>query len=350
MQFHSKKMSQFRNRFGWLLRQHFQKSTPNVSINNRISTISVSSTLDRHNNNLIRNRPKFPIQRHNYRPISTSFNQNLNETTNEQQQQQNNTHKNKPMTNPIFGYDVKIDGHKIHYESAGQGEHVLLLMPGALGTGRNDFLPQLTGLDGSKFKIIAWDPPGYGQSRPPERDFEDFYRRDAIMAAKLMKKLNHESYSILGWSDGGITGIILAAANPYNVQKLIIWGANAYVCEEDRELLRKVRDARNGWSERMRRPMIEIYGDEHFYQLWDRFISHMLTLSDICKMDLKRIECPVLILHGDQDPMLAREHPLYLVNNIPNATLFRFAKGKHNIHQRYAEEFNELCEDFLLVK
>lgn len=162
--------------------------------------------------------------------------------------------------------------------------------------------------------------------------------------------MNHDSYSILGWSDGGITGIILAAANPYNVQKLIIWGANAYVCEEDRELLRKVRDARNGWSERMRRPMIEIYGDEHFYQLWDRFISHMLTLSDICKMDLKRIECPVLILHGDQDPMLAREHPLYLVNNIPNATLFRFAKGKHNIHQRYAEEFNELCEDFLLVK
>ncbi|KAH9426388.1 hypothetical protein DERP_010956 [Dermatophagoides pteronyssinus] len=335
-------MSQFRNRFGSLLKQQLQKSTQNISINNRISKILAIS--NRHQSLWCPIYNESILQRHNYRQIFTSFTRHLSDSNKEQQ---NNTPK---IPNPIFGHDVEIDGRKIHYESAGQGEHVLLLMPGALGTGRNDFLPQLTGLDGSKFKIIAWDPPGYGQSRPPERDLEDYYRRDAVMAAKLMKKLNHDSYSILGWSDGGITGIILAAANPNNLQKLIIWGANAYVCEEDRELLRKVRDARHGWSERMRRPMIGIYGEEHFYQLWDRFISHMLTLSDICKSDLKRIECPVLILHGDEDPMLAREHPLYLVNNIPNATLFRFPKGKHNIHQRFAEEFNELCEDFLLTK
>lgn len=257
---------------------------------------------------------------------------------------------NRLAANPIFGYDVKIDGKNIHYESAGEGDHILLLLPGALGTGKNDFRSQLTGLDGSQFKMIAWDPPGYGQSRPPDRDFEDFYRRDAIMAANLMKKLDYSTYSVLGWSDGGITGMILASSCRENVQKLIIWGANAYFCDEDRERLRKVRDARTGWSEKQRRPMIEIYGEEYFYQLWDRFISHCLTLDDICKQDLKQINCSTLILHGDQDPMISAEHPLYLVNNIPTATLFRFADGKHNIHQRYAQEFNQICQDFLLTK
>lgn len=89
--------------------------------------------------------------------------------------------------NFIVGHNIEVDGKNIHYETAGNGNHILLLMPGALGTGKNDFLPQLTGLDGSVFKIIAWDPPGYGQSRPPDRDFKDFYHKDAEIAAKLMR-------------------------------------------------------------------------------------------------------------------------------------------------------------------
>ena len=80
-----------------------------------------------------------------------------------------------------------IDGQPLHYQRAGHGQHVLLLLPGALGSGQTDFLPQLTGLNPEIFTIIAWDPPGYGHSRPPDRDFNDFYRKDAFMAAKLMK-------------------------------------------------------------------------------------------------------------------------------------------------------------------
>ncbi len=40
------------------------------------------------------------------------------------------------------------DGTKINYCSSGNGDHVVLLMPGALGTGRTDFTPQLEGDDG----------------------------------------------------------------------------------------------------------------------------------------------------------------------------------------------------------
>jgi valacyclovir hydrolase len=43
-------------------------------------------------------------------------------------------------------------------------------------------------MDREKFTLIAWDPPGYGLSRPPERDFSgDYLRRDAKYAAKLMQ-------------------------------------------------------------------------------------------------------------------------------------------------------------------
>ena len=62
-----------------------------------------------------------------------------------------------------------------------------------------------------------------------------------------------EKYSVLGWSDGGIAGLILAAAN-LNVENLVTWGANAFVAEGDKELLEQTRDI-NNWSEKMRIPL-----------------------------------------------------------------------------------------------
>ena len=144
--------------------------------------------------------------------------------------------------------------------------------------------------------------------------------------------------------------ILAANEGSTNVQKLIIWGSNAYVNQEDRDALHKVRNPRTDWSEPFRQTFIDVYGEEYFYRLWDRLMANYMTLDDICTKDLAKIACPVLILHGDLDPMISPEHPDHLVNTIPDATLFRFPKGKHNIHQRYAEEFNKLVEDFLSTK
>lgn len=41
---------------------------------------------------------------------------------------------------------------------------------------------------------------------------------------------------MLGWSDGGITAMILAAKYPLHVKKCVIWGANAFVLREELEM------------------------------------------------------------------------------------------------------------------
>lgn len=45
--------------------------------------------------------------------------------------------------------------------------------------------------------------------------------------------LQFKQVSLLGWSDGGITALVAAAKYPSYVHKMVIWGANAYVTEED---------------------------------------------------------------------------------------------------------------------
>lgn len=56
------------------------------------------------------------------------------------------------------------------------------------GTSQTDFKPQLENLNRDKLTVIAWDPPGYGYSRPPDRKFDmDMFRDDAVIANKFMK-------------------------------------------------------------------------------------------------------------------------------------------------------------------
>ena len=107
------------------------------------------------------------------------------------------------------------DGTKIKYVVEGTGSHTTLLLPGALGTARTDFTPQIEHLNSKgKLKLVVWDPPGYGASRPPQRTWpkspNHFYARDAEVAVEFMNTIEEGTFSVLGWSDGAITALIIA--------------------------------------------------------------------------------------------------------------------------------------------
>ncbi|XP_076132691.1 valacyclovir hydrolase [Alosa pseudoharengus] len=245
-----------------------------------------------------------------------------------------------------------VNGVELHYQQTGVGDHALLLMPGALGSGETDFGPQLKGLDKKHFTVVAFDPRGYGRSRPPHRDFpSDFFHRDARDGLQLMQTLGFGRFSLLGWSDGGITALIAAALSPANIRKLVVWGSNAYVSQEDLAIYNSVRDV-SRWSERMRRPMEEMYGAEYFRNTWGAWVDGISQFThnprgSICMELLPQISCPTLVVHGQKDPMVPSFHPQFLSEHIPNVRLHVMAEGKHNLHLRFAAEFNRLVEDFL---
>lgn len=102
------------------------------------------------------------------------------------------------------------------------------------GTIWTDFKPQIENLPNDRLTIVAWDPPGYGKSRPPDRTYPDnFFERDARSAHTLMKRLGYETFSLLGFSDGGITSLILSSLYPDSIRKMILVGANAYILPEE---------------------------------------------------------------------------------------------------------------------
>ena len=255
------------------------------------------------------------------------------------------------MNSGILSQTVQVEDKNIHFVKKGSGSSTVLLMPGALGSSKTDFGPQLEHLDGDKFTVIGWDPPGYGDSRPPDRNFENFFHEDAKMAGNLMSHLGYDKYSLLGWSDGGITALILASQMQQNVQKVVIWGSNAYICKSDIDMINQVADVTQ-WSPRMRKPMEDMYGDK-FPSLWTQWVEAYRDIysnnqGDICCQNLKDILAPTLVIHGMKDVMVAEEHVHHLAENIKNARKYIWEDGKHNLHLKYYKEFNQLVQDFIL--
>ncbi|XP_023171721.1 valacyclovir hydrolase [Drosophila hydei] len=249
------------------------------------------------------------------------------------------------------------DTGDLHIVECGTGPRSLLLMPGALGSAWTDFKPQIEQLPKllPDHTIIAWDPPGYGKSVPPQRKFGlEFFREDAEAAVKLMRALNRPKFSVLGWSDGGITALILAGRHTDAVEKLAIWGAGAYLNKDEVQSLQAIRDVAK-WSPRMREPMEQVYGVERFAQLWGEWVDAACEFytqreGDFCRSEVEQVKAPIFILHGKKDPMIAAEHVPWLKQRLPKALYHEFPDGKHNIHLRYAEEFNKLVADFFRGK
>ncbi|CAB3222341.1 unnamed protein product [Arctia plantaginis] len=249
---------------------------------------------------------------------------------------------------------IKVKNCEINYVKVGTGAQNVLFLPGALGTLWTEGKPQIEGFNKEKFTLVAWDPPGYGKSRPPEKEFRtDFLEKDADIAQEFMNALGISKFSLMGFSDGGITALIHAAKYPDAVNKLVVWGANAFILPQELEMYKKIKDI-NAWSKRLREPLIEVYGEKLFARYWASWVEAMEAIykknkGNICSDLLKNIKCPTLILYGQKDSLVDSVHVSHLHTNIEGSRIHLYPEGKHHIHLKYAEDFNKRVEDFLLL-
>ncbi|XP_070953816.1 valacyclovir hydrolase isoform X1 [Macaca nemestrina] len=242
--------------------------------------------------------------------------------------------------------------HNLYLPGSSDSSASASRVAGSTGSGETDFGPQLKNLNKKLFTVVAWDPRGYGHSRPPDRDFPaDFFERDAKDAVDLMKALKFKKVSLLGWSDGGITALIAAAKYPSYIHKMVIWGANAYVTDEDSMIYEGIRDV-SKWSERTRKPLEALYGYDYFARTCEKWVDGIrqfkhLPDGNICRHLLPQVQCPTLIVHGEKDPLVPRFHANFIHEHVKGSRLHLMPEGKHNLHLRFANDFNRLAEGFL---
>merc|ERR1712187_453881 len=168
-------------------------------------------------------------------------------------------------------------------------------------------------------------------------------------AAGVMRALGCERYHVIGWSDGAISATILASTRPEAVRKLVVFGIQASITKEDVDTYNGMRDVEKAWSKRMLETHRAVYGDD-VQPMGSSFCDAMQMIydagGDFCEREAKTLRCPTLVLHGEKDPIVPAQHPQSFHENVPGSRMYTFPNGKHNIHQKFAEEFNRRVIDF----
>src|ERR1700736_408847 len=100
----------------------------------------------------------------------------------------------------------------------------VLLIHGFAGTPESDFAGQLPALR-SRYRVLAPHLHGYGRSSQRQSYTTSYYRNDVADLVALLDTLLIEQVLVLGFSDGAIVGLLLAALHPRRVKALAVLGA-----------------------------------------------------------------------------------------------------------------------------
>lgn len=209
----------------------------------------------------------------------------------------------------------ETNGIKLFYEKEGSGPPLLLLH----GNGEDHHIFDEVGERlAETWSVYRIDSRGHGQSgRTAELHYKDM--AEDIIGFILAQKL--EKPVLYGFSDGGITGLLIAILEPDLLAGLIISGANLQP-----------------------RGMKPLY--YWFFRIMALFsrkpeLCLMLTEPDIRRSELQKIQIPVYITAGEKD-MIREPHTRFLAEHIRNSRLQILDGENHSSYVVHSLKLQEI--------
>lgn len=248
-------------------------------------------------------------------------------------QQGNNVDTTKYGNNDKAGSYVKIRGFKMYFETYGKGEPLLLIHGN--GGSINNFVYQIPFFS-KHYKVIIADSRAQGKSTDASDTLS--YEMMADDLNVLLDTLRLDSCYVIGWSDGGIIGLLLAMRHPGKVKKLAVTGANL---SPDTTA---VDSFVHNWALQYNDSLKKIPQTPKTKN--DRKLAHLLSYEPhINPRQLNKIQCPTLVIGGDHDILLPR-HTLLIAESIPKSYLWIVPNAGHSVPIYHKDQFNEVVNDF----
>jgi pimeloyl-ACP methyl ester carboxylesterase len=128
--------------------------------------------------------------------------------------------KKAERDNPPMGRVVELDGVRLHFVERGKGEPLILLHGN--GSMIQDFESSgLIDMAAAKYRVIAFDRPGYGHSDRPRTTVWTAEKQADLIRAALVS-MGVQSSTVLGHSWGCSVAIALALKYPECVRSLVL--------------------------------------------------------------------------------------------------------------------------------
>jgi pimeloyl-ACP methyl ester carboxylesterase len=220
-----------------------------------------------------------------------------------------------PLPEPTLTGTFVSDDAKLWYASFGEGDPVVLLH-GGLGNS-NHYGDVVKGL-AAKRRVIVLDSRGHGRSTRSAHGISYAQMADDVIA--LLDHLGIERAAVVGWSDGGATGLDLAIRHPDRLTRLFVLGTN-YALDGVKAGGPKGHTFPEYFA-RCRREYARLAPDPKQLGPFLQELRAMWTSQPAyTDAQIKKIQTPVLVAIGDHDEAIRLDHVQKLARLLPHGKL-----------------------------
>ncbi|RAJ15323.1 alpha/beta fold hydrolase [Arenibacter echinorum] len=244
--------------------------------------------------------------------------------------------------NPDAGKYYDIRGFKMYCETYGEGEPLLLIHGN--GSSISAFVKQIPFFS-KEYKVIVADSRNHGKSVDKLDSLS--YEMMADDYAALLSQMKIDSAYVLGWSDGGVNGLLMAIRHPEKVKKLVITGANLQPDSSavSTDVLKRITKTYNMFEKMFSEKVAKTPLDSIVY----KYVKLLAEQPNIHVGELHKISAPTLVVGGDHD-VIKPGHTLKIFQNIPKAYLWILPNSGHYTLVTHADEFNRIANEFFITK
>ena len=237
-------------------------------------------------------------------------------------------------TNKAAGKVYNLRGFNMYAETYGQGQPLLIIHGNGGSIG--DFVNQVPYFS-KKYKVIVADSRAQGQSKDTGDSLS--YEMMADDYAALLDAMKIDSAFVIGWSDGGINGLLLSIRHPKKVKKLAVTGANLW--PDTTAVFQDVEDLVMPEYTALKNNQNKTAQQKNNWKLMRLLVEE----PHITLQSLHAISVPTLVIGGDHD-VIKPEHTMLIAQNIPSSYLWILPNSGHSTPLVYKDEFNKKVDDF----
>jgi pimeloyl-ACP methyl ester carboxylesterase len=238
---------------------------------------------------------------------------------------------------------IDIDGLAVFYETEGDGEPMVLLHGGLADN--STWAAQFSGFSPHR-RVVAPERQAHGHT--PDRPGPLTWSAMTDQTVKFLAAQGFGPVDLVGWSDGGMVGTLIAAEHRELVRTLTVTGSGfsdaGYVAGLVDGLVALPPDDDELVMFAAMYTQASPDGPAHFPEVWDKVRTMWAEPFDWTDK-VRRISAPTLVIVGDDD-FIRVEHAVEFSQLVDNGQLAVVPGSSHALPMEKPDLFNQLVLDF----
>lgn len=245
------------------------------------------------------------------------------------------------LPQPDKSETLAINGTRIFYARFGKGPPIVLLHG---GMGNSNYWGRQIEHLSDRYSVIAMDTRGHGRSplTSPALGYS-LFAQDVVA---LMDALVIPKASIVGWSDGAITGLELAMKHGKRVDRLFAFAGNV-----SRSAMRRAGGRSQTFFDYATRCKAEYAALSPDPDKWPELRASLRSMwhlaPEYTAHELARVTAPTVIADGAYDEIIKPTHCAQMAGMIRGARPFLLPNTSHFAMLQDPDGFNAALDGFM---